>query len=132
MGNLDGALSDYAKALELDPKYAAAANNSGLILFQKDQYDEAIRLFNPLLEQTENAYAYNNRGYAQYKLGNLDKALVDCEKSMSLDSTNSWVHHNLGLIRFAMGQSDLACAYFSKAYELGKLEALDELSEKCR
>ncbi|MEL6834246.1 MAG: tetratricopeptide repeat protein [Bacteroidota bacterium] len=132
VGNLDGALSDYAKALELDPKYAAAANNSGLILFQKEQYDEAIRLFNPLLEQTENAYAYNNRGYAQYKLGNLDKALVDCEKSMSLDSTNSWVHHNLGLIRFAMGQSDLACAYFSKAYELGKLEALDELSERCR
>ena len=49
-GNLDPAIADYTKALELDPKLAWAYNNLGAIFVQKDDFDHAIPAYDKALE----------------------------------------------------------------------------------
>ena len=39
-GNLDQAISDYTRALEIDPCYAEAYCNRGVAYLAKDQYDQ--------------------------------------------------------------------------------------------
>jgi len=131
MQDFDGAVSSYSKALEINPKYWAALNARGLTLLKKEQYQAAIKDFTRTINHDGHAYAYNNRGYAKYKLGNLPEALSDCEKSLKLDPNNSWVYFNLGLIKYDLGETDNACKYFEQAHKLGKTAALTELATKC-
>src|SRR6266850_7191852 len=69
-GDLDGAISDYTKAIEINPRYAEAYANRGLARKTKADlegaiadYDKAIAL-NPRLKE-----AYNNRGLARQLKG---------------------------------------------------------------
>ena len=41
-GDLDGAIADYSKAIELNPKIAEAYNNRGLARYDKEDFDGAI------------------------------------------------------------------------------------------
>src|SRR4030042_768531 len=49
-GQYDNALSDYNKALEINPNYAEAYYNRGTTYGKKGQYDNAISDFNKALE----------------------------------------------------------------------------------
>ena len=62
-GKYDWAISDYNKALELNPKFTEAYYNRGLAYYGKGEYDNAIRDFDKALEISPVfAEAYNNRG----------------------------------------------------------------------
>src|SRR4029077_10182209 len=86
-GDHDGAIADYNRAIELDPKYAGAYNNRGLAKKAKvdqncciadfDQakgdQDGAIADFNRAIELDPNlAISYHNRDLAQKLKGHLD------------------------------------------------------------
>jgi hypothetical protein len=66
-----------------------------------------------------NPYAYNNRGYAKLKLGDLHSAQQDILKSLSLDSGNSFAYKNLGLVFIEKKQPDSICFYLNKASQKG-------------
>jgi Flp pilus assembly protein TadD len=55
------AISDYTKALEINPRDAEAYYNRGIAYGEKGQYDEAISDYNKALEINPiSAEAYNN------------------------------------------------------------------------
>src|ERR1700756_3215124 len=61
-GLYNQAISDYNKAIEIDPKYAGAYNNRGYTYYSKDLYDQAISDYNKAIEiDPRYAGAYNNR-----------------------------------------------------------------------
>jgi len=71
-GQLDQAISDYTKALEINPKYAEAYYNRGNVYSDKGQYDQAISDFTKALEiNPKYAEAHYNRGIAYVKKGQL-------------------------------------------------------------
>jgi tetratricopeptide (TPR) repeat protein len=41
MGDYENAISDYTKAIEIDPKYAVAYYNRGNIYYSRGEYDKA-------------------------------------------------------------------------------------------
>ena len=41
-GDWDGALADYNRAIEIDPKLAAAHLNLGFVLIEKGKPDDAV------------------------------------------------------------------------------------------
>jgi len=57
----DQAISDFNKAIEINPRYVKAYNNRGIIYRLKGQYDQAISDFNKAIEiNPMDAQPYNN------------------------------------------------------------------------
>src|SRR3989338_8732517 len=74
-GQFDQAISDYNKALEINPRYAGAYYSRGVAYDSKGQYDQAISDYNKALELNPmDALAYYNRGVAYYSRKDYDKA----------------------------------------------------------
>ena len=76
---------DFTKAIEVNPRYADALNNRGVILARKGNYDQAIDDFTKALEiDSFCADAYYNRGVTWFNKSNLQQALADIEKALNL------------------------------------------------
>ncbi len=84
-GLYDRAISDFNKALEIDPEHAMAYNNRGNAYSAKGFFDLAISDFNKAIEiNPRYADAYNNRGHAYYNKRKYDKAWEDVHKTQDL------------------------------------------------
>jgi TonB family protein len=89
MGEYDTAITDYNKAIELNPKEAAVFFSRGLAHFNKASYTPAIADFDKVIElDPKEAMAYFKRGNALEKTGNFEKALADYQKTVELDPDN--------------------------------------------
>src|SRR3989344_6946387 len=65
-GDLNGAIADYNRALELDPRHANAYINRGYAKQVRGDHDGAITDYNRALKfDPQYALAYNNRGLAK-------------------------------------------------------------------
>lgn len=86
-GDLDRALADYNKAIEIYPEFANAYNNRGLIYAQKDDYDRAIADYNKAIELNQKLVflAYGNRGIIYEKKGDNARAIADYRHALSLE-----------------------------------------------
>jgi tetratricopeptide (TPR) repeat protein len=81
----DGAISNYSKAIKINPRFAKAYNNRGIAYIWKKQYDLAVADFNKAIElDPKNGKAYNNRAIVYSYQGENDKARQDLKKAQSL------------------------------------------------
>jgi len=87
-GDYDKAISEYTKAIEINPSLAEAYNNRGLAYAQgKGQYDKAISDCTKAIEINPSlAEAYNNRGLAYLLLGQSQPGCHDLQKACELGS----------------------------------------------
>lgn len=75
-GNLDGAIADFDKAIEIDP-HPELYRGRGLTKYVKNDFDGAISDFNILIEKDPSAKSYNARGMARIAKGDFDEAIKD-------------------------------------------------------
>ncbi len=82
---LEQILADLDRALELNPRMAAAHYNRGVILMRLDAWADAIDAFTRSIE-TDPGFgaAYYNRGFAQFSRGNRDAAVADISRAGQL------------------------------------------------
>ena len=80
----------------------------------------AIELYTQLLKLDSNiAAAYNNRGLRLYNLGDLDGALSDYDKAISLNPDyDATVYYNRGSLKYNLGDLDGALSDYDKAISL--------------
>lgn len=89
MGEYDTAITDYNKAIELNPKEPDVYFSRGLAHFNKQSFTPAIADFDKVIElDPKEAMAYFKRGNALEKTGNFEKALTDYQKTVELDPDN--------------------------------------------
>ena len=96
-GQYERAISDYTKALEINPRDADTYYNRGITYRNKGQYDKAITDFTKGIEiNPRDARAYNNRGivYAQGK-GQYDKAITDFTKAIEIHPWDTSAYNSL-------------------------------------
>ncbi|WP_299623492.1 tetratricopeptide repeat protein, partial [Pelagibius sp.] len=99
------AVADYDKAIELDPKYAAAYNNRGNAHDDLEQFEKAVADYDKAIElDPKYAAAYNNRGNVHYDLEQFEKAVADYDKAIELDPKDAIAYKNRGRLRFILGQ----------------------------
>lgn len=84
-GDYEKAISNYTKAIELNPGQAEAYLNRGLAYAVKNNYDMAISDFSQTIKiNPKLAQAYNNRAIVYFYKGEYDKAWEDVHKAEEL------------------------------------------------
>ena len=80
-GDLQGAIADWTKAIEIYPRYALAYYNRGLAKDNLKDYRGAIADYTKAIEYNPNyAYAYSNRGNIKSELNDYLGAINDYTK----------------------------------------------------
>jgi tetratricopeptide (TPR) repeat protein len=87
-----GAITDFNKAIELDPNDDDAYYNRGRSKHSLKDHSGAIEDYTKAIELSPSSHSYNNRGDAKEELGNLDGACSDWKKAANLGHTNGkWI-----------------------------------------
>lgn len=88
-GELEMAIVDYNKALELNPKDTSTYLSRALAYYNKQSYDLAVADYGKGIElNPKEAKMYLKRGESYEKLGEIEKALADYNKAVELDANN--------------------------------------------
>jgi tetratricopeptide (TPR) repeat protein len=118
-GDLDGAIADYTKAIEIDPHDADIYYNRGVAERAKGDFGQAIADYSKAIKINPcHAYAYNNRGIAQTANGDLEAAIADYSKALEIDPSLANVYNNRAKARQDNGDLEGASADYTKAIEL--------------
>jgi hypothetical protein len=84
-GQYDRAISDFNKALEIEPKSADVYNNRGIAYGSKGQYEKAISDFDKAIEINPGlSKAWFNRGLVYYYKKEYDKSWEDVNRAQAL------------------------------------------------
>ena len=115
------AISDYTKAIEINPRYAVAYSNRGRAYDKKGQYDQAIKDFTKAIEVNPRfAGAYYNRGLAYKHKNQYDQAIIDYTKAIKVNPRFARAYSNRGVVYFLkLGDKNRGCTDFKQACELG-------------
>jgi tetratricopeptide (TPR) repeat protein len=118
-GDLDGALNDYNRTIELKPDSFIAFNNRGLVKRAKGDLDGALEDFNKAIElKPDLGSAYSNRALVKKSKGDLIGAEADSEKALELKPESAETCHQRGEKRLTQQDWDGALGHFNRAIEL--------------
>jgi tetratricopeptide (TPR) repeat protein len=117
--DLDGALADYDKAVQLDPRSIEALYRRALARQTKRMWDGAMADYNALLTlDPDNAEAFSNRGYVKQARGDVDGAFADYAEALLRDPKMAIAYYNIGLIKVQRGDIDGGIDAFNRALDL--------------
>ena len=118
-GQMDEALSQFQKAVLLEPDAPEAYDHLGITFNNRGQLDEAIRQFQEALRLDPSyADAHYNLGVAFYLQGRTDEAIRRFQEAIRLKPDHAEAHHNLGVTLGLKGQTDQAIRQFREALRL--------------
>ena len=118
-GEVDLAIEDFTKAIELKPDYALAYNNRGAVYRSKGEHDLAIEDCNEAIRlKHDYAEPYSNRGAAYRNKGDYNRAIKDYDIAIRLKPGFVEAYYNRGLAYHEKNEFDLAIKDYSKAITL--------------
>ena len=140
--NIERAIQLFEKAIELDPRYAAAyaacSNAYGQLywLFERDQKHHARAQelsFKALMYDNNLAEAYAAMGMSYFIGGKFEEATASSRKAVELDPEDPIAYWTLGRIHFSSGEFEQAYALYRRVIELnpGFLTAYADLKMTC-
>lgn len=110
-GDFDGAITDYDKAIKIDPRYAPAYANRGAAKGHKGGSSGEIADYSRAIEiNPRHALAYHNRGNAHLKKHDLEGAISDFNKAIEIDPDQAESCYERARARRAKGDLDGAIA----------------------
>jgi tetratricopeptide (TPR) repeat protein len=116
MGRMREAISDFNKAVALNPAYALAFNNRGTTYKQMGMFNEAIRDYTAAIALNPDYFrAYSNRAIAYGKIGRVDKATEDFNKALALNPSYSETYLNRAEFYGEAGMLDKALENLDQA-----------------
>jgi protein O-GlcNAc transferase len=119
LGRLNEAAAHCRQALALDPNYADALNNLGVILTGLEQADEAIiHLQKAISLRPDHAESHYNLGIALTSRHRFEDAAKSFQRALDLKPDFPEALNNLGNVFGHQGKMDQARACFERAIEL--------------
>ncbi len=130
-GQYDLAISDYTKALDINPRLALAFYSRAIAYGKKGQFDQAISDYTKALEiDPRYAEAYNNRGKVYWGKGQFDQAISDFNKAIEINPKDARAYNNRGVAYYYKSEYEKSWKDIEKAQSLGfqvNPEFLDKL-----
>ena len=118
-GQWEDAIDAYRRVVSIDPTYAAAWNNLGLLLHRMGRYDEASDAYLAALTQDpqccEAAY---NLGSLHEDRGAIEEAIGDYQKALELSPDYADAHFNLAGALARHGRDGEAIKHWQRYLEL--------------
>jgi tetratricopeptide (TPR) repeat protein len=112
----DEAIACYKKATELDPSFASAFYNLGIMYEAKGMTDAAITPYKQALTVKPDYYAaQNNLGIIYKKKGMTDEAMTEFKQILSKNYNFPYAHFNLAECYFTKGNMHSASEHYYKA-----------------
>jgi len=85
LGENEKALSDYTKAISINPKYADSYNGRGNIYLHRGELEKALADYNKSIELNPTSMpSYDGRASIHFFKGDFDKSLADLDKALEL------------------------------------------------
>ncbi len=131
---LQSALDDYNKALELDSNMYEAYNDRAVIMLKLfNDNEKALKDFNRSLElNPEYEEAYVNRAYYYYLNEKDALSLKDLNKALELNEKNPRSFYIRGLVYQRIKKTNKACEDWNRSLELGFQPAAELIKKNCR
>ena len=106
LGDWAAAMRDFNRALELSPNQFQVLNYVGYTLVDRgEQLDEALDMIQrAVAAQPDAGYIIDSLGWAQYRLGYYNEAVVHMERAVELMATDPIVNDHLGDVYWAVGR----------------------------
>ncbi|MBI3726172.1 tetratricopeptide repeat protein [bacterium] len=118
-GEFAPAISDWTRAVEVDPHDWHAWNSRGYVRGLTKDYEAAIADCTRAIELASGSDCpWNNRAYARFRRGDLDGAASDVDRALTLDPRNPYAYETRAHVRLARGNLDGAAADLERAVEL--------------
>ncbi len=115
----EDAIAAYRRVVAIDPTYAAAWNNLGLLLHRMGQYDEARAAYESALTQDPSCCeAVYNLGSLAEDRGDLDDAVERYRSALELSPDYADAHFNLAGALARAGRADEAIEHWQRYLEL--------------
>jgi tetratricopeptide (TPR) repeat protein len=115
----DEAVEAYRRVVAIDPTYAAAWNNLGLLLHRMGHYDEAAAAYRTAFEQDEHCFqaAYNLGSLCEDR-GEVDVAIRHYRMALELSPDYADAHFNLAAALARAGRAHDARRHWQRYVEL--------------
>jgi tetratricopeptide (TPR) repeat protein len=114
-----GAISDYDKAIELNPDYTRSYCNRGFAYGFLDKYTESLSDLDKAIKLDPGyVEAYTLRGITKDDMGDHAGAIADFSKSIELQPDYIVAYHHRGYVRHQTGDYTGAMADFNTAIEI--------------
>ncbi|HEY7306444.1 MAG TPA: tetratricopeptide repeat protein [Bryobacteraceae bacterium] len=126
------AVPELKRALELNPKHAAAVRAMGVTFIHQGKFDEAVAALQRALELAANdAEAANNLGTAQLRLKNVNGAVESLEKAIHINpnlikahATLAQAYQRAGRAAEAQRESERVASLTAEQRNLGRAMVL--------
>jgi tetratricopeptide (TPR) repeat protein len=126
-GDLNGAIADFTRAIELNPKDDAPYYNRAQAKWLKKDAAGAIADYTRAIELgSTNPAAYNNRGNARAENNDRDGAIADYTRAIELKPDYARAYYNRAMAKQAKGDAAGAKADFKTAAKLDPELASEE------
>ncbi|TPX64440.1 hypothetical protein SpCBS45565_g05841 [Spizellomyces sp. 'palustris'] len=116
-GDVDSALADLEKSLELDPKNVNTIIKRASLFVERAEVEQAIKEYYRAIEidpKDPDVY-YHSTGQIRVLTQDNYGAIEDYKKSISLDDTFVYAHIQLGVAQYKLGDISTAVTTFEKA-----------------
>jgi tetratricopeptide (TPR) repeat protein len=115
----EDALKTFDKALELNPNYAEAWANKGIVFGKLNRHEDALKTFDKALElKPDAADVWVNKGIVFGMLNHLEVALKTFDKALKLKPDDAGAWYNKGVALSKLNRHEDALKAFDKALEL--------------
>ncbi|HUB67518.1 MAG TPA: tetratricopeptide repeat protein, partial [Candidatus Methylacidiphilales bacterium] len=115
-GQVDRAMAQFQKAVDINPNYAEARNNLANCLLSQGQVDEALVQFQKASElHPDDATVHRGLGRALAQKGEVPQAIEQFQKVLAIDPNDTEAHKNLGDLLFREGRMAEAAEQYEEA-----------------
>jgi len=118
-GQIEKALGDYKKAIELKPDFVLPYSRLGIIYAKEKDYEQAVEFYKKSFELgSKDVTTLYNYGVVLVNIGCSQEAKSVFEKLISLDENYADAYYHLGIIYLGQGDSARAKELLQKFVEM--------------
>ncbi len=118
-GNMDKALEDYQKSVELKPDFILPISRTAEIYAKQKDFERAIEFYKKAVELgDQDTTTYYNYGVCLMNIGNNSEARSVFDKLLALDENYYDAYYQLGIIYIGLGDSAKAKELLQKFIDM--------------